>query len=103
MLNTVLCLIHFHNFRQIPITVHNEWLNKTFKKDEKKMYPRFTRKSIRNTAIWISFQDRLLLNVGQREHSAILSTLIKLPFVFKTFVLSIFVSGRLRQVLLYCT
>ena len=25
-----------------------------------------------------------------REHSAILSTIIKLPFVFKTFVLSIF-------------
>ena len=25
-----------------------------------------------------------------REHSAILSTFIKLPFVFKTFVLSIF-------------
>ena len=35
-----------------------------------------------------------------REHSAILSTFIKLPFVFKTFVLSIF-SGRLRQALLY--
>ena len=30
------------------------------------------------------------------EHSAILSTFIKLPFVIK-----IFVSGRLRQVLLY--
>ena len=29
-----------------------------------------------------------------------LSTFIKLPFVFKTFVLSI-LSGRLRQVLLY--
>ena len=43
------------------------------------------------------FQDRLLLNAGQkyckmlqREHSAILSTFIKLPFVVKTFVLSIF-------------
>ena len=34
------------------------------------------------------------------EHSAILSTFIKLPFVFKTFVLCI-LSGRLTQVLLY--
>ena len=33
----------------------------------------------------------------QREHSAILLTFIKLPFVIKTFVLSIF-SGRLRHV-----
>ena len=43
------------------------------------------------------FQDRLSLNAGQkycrmlqREHSAILSTFIKLPVVIKTFVLSIF-------------
>ena len=33
------------------------------------------------------------------EHSATLSTFIKLPFVIKIFVLSIF-EGRLRQVLL---
>ena len=45
----------------------------------------------------IGFQDRLSLNAGQKycrmlqgEHSAILSTLIKLPFVIKIFVLSIF-------------
>ena len=45
----------------------------------------------------IGFQDRLLLNAGQKyctmlqgEHSAILSTFIKLPFGFKIFVLSIF-------------
>ena len=47
----------------------------------------------------IGFQDRLSLNAGQKycrllqnallEHSAILSTCIKLPCVFKTFVLSI--------------
>ena len=43
------------------------------------------------------FQDRLWLNAGQKycrmlhgEHSAILSTFIKLPFAIKTFVLSIF-------------
>ena len=43
------------------------------------------------------FQGRFLLNAGQkycrmlhREHSAILSTFIRLPLVIKTFVLSIF-------------
>ena len=43
------------------------------------------------------FQDRLLLNASQkycrmlqREHSAILSSFIKLPIVIKTIVLSIF-------------
>ena len=45
----------------------------------------------------IGLQDQLSLNAGQKycrmlqgEHSAILSTFIKLRFVFKTFVLSIF-------------
>ena len=45
----------------------------------------------------IGFQDRLSLTAGQkycrmlqREHSAILSTCIKLTSIFKTFVLSIF-------------
>ena len=45
----------------------------------------------------IGFQDQLSLNAGQkycRKHSAILSTFIKLPFVIKIFVLSIF-SGRI--------
>ena len=36
----------------------------------------------------------------QGEHSAILLTVIKLPFVIKTFVLS-FLSGPFTQVLLY--
>ena len=47
--------------------------------------------------IKIVFQNRLPLNAGQkycrilkREHSAILSTFIKLPFVINIFVLSIF-------------
>ena len=55
----------------------------------------------------IDFQDRLSLDAGQKycrmlqgEHSAILSTFIKLSFVINIFVLSI-LSGRLRQVLLY--
>ena len=45
----------------------------------------------------IGFQDWLSLNAGQKycrmlplEHSAILLTFIKLPFVTKTFVLSVF-------------
>ena len=45
----------------------------------------------------ISFQNQLLLNAGQKycrmlqgEHSAILSTFIKLPIAIKIFVLSIF-------------
>ena len=45
----------------------------------------------------IGFKDQLLLNEGQKyrrmlqgEHSAILSTFIKLPFAIKIFVLSIF-------------
>ena len=53
----------------------------------------------------IGFQDRLSLNVGQKycrmlqEHSAILSTFVKLPIFIKIFALSS-LSGRLRQVLL---
>ena len=53
----------------------------------------------------IGFQDQLSLNAGQKyckmlqwEHSAILSTLIKLLFVIKIFVLSIF---EFYEVLLY--
>ena len=45
----------------------------------------------------IGFQDRLSLDVSQKycrmlkwEHSAILSTFIKLPFAINIFVLSIF-------------
>ena len=52
----------------------------------------------------IGFQDQLSLNAGQKycrmlegEHSAILLTFIKLPFVIK---ICVFLSGRLRQVLL---
>ena len=52
---------------------------------------------VKSIAFIICFQDQLSLNAGhkycrmlQEEHSAILSTFIKLPIVFKTFVLSIF-------------
>ena len=56
----------------------------------------------------IGFQYQLLFNAGQKycrmlqeEHSAILSTFIKLPFVIKTSVLPFFLSGHFTQVLLY--
>ena len=55
----------------------------------------------------IGFQDQYSVNACQNycrmlqgEHSVILSTFIKLPFVIKIFVLSI-LSGRFTQVLLY--
>ena len=54
----------------------------------------------------ICFQDRLSLNEGQKYykmealHSAILSTFIELPFVYKT-MFCLFLSGRFTQVLLY--
>ena len=53
------------------------------------------------------FQDQLSLNAGQKycrmlqgEHSAILLTSIKLPFVIKT-LFCLFLRGRFTQVLLY--
>ena len=56
----------------------------------------------------IVFQDRLSLNAGLKfcrrfkgEHSAILSTFIKLPFVIKIFVLSIF-EWPLKKDRFYC-
>ena len=55
----------------------------------------------------IGFQDQLLLNAGQKycrmlqgEHSAKLSTIIKLPFVSKIFI-CLFLNGHFTQVLLY--
>ena len=45
----------------------------------------------------IGFQDRLALNAGQKYCRMLQETFIKLPFVFKTLVLSIF------EWPLYCT
>ena len=57
----------------------------------------------------IGFQVQLSLNAGQKycrmlqgEHSEILLTFIKLPFVIKIFVLSVLI-GNFTQVLLYST
>ena len=51
------------------------------------------------------FQDQLWLNAGQKycrmlqgEHSAILSSFIKLPFVIKILMFCLFLSGRFTQV-----
>ena len=61
--------------------------------------------SLKTVENW--FQYHLSLNAGekycrmlQREHSALLLTFIRLPFVINIFVLS-FLSGRFTQVLLY--
>ena len=51
----------------------------------------------------IGFKDRLVLNACQtycRMHSAILLIFIKVPFVLRA-LFCLFLSGRLRQVLLY--
>ena len=56
--------------------------------------------------IKIGFQNRVSLNAGQKycrmlqgEHSAMLSTFIKLPFYIKTLILfCLFLCGRLRPV-----
>ena len=64
------------------------------------------KRPLKKTTKQCFFQYRVSLNAGQKycrmlqeEHSAILSTFIKLPSVIKIFVLSI-LNGRLRQVLL---
>ena len=58
----------------------------------------------------IGFQDQLLLNAGQKycrmlplEHSAILLTFIKLPFVIKIFDLSIFESPFYIGSMYFCS
>ena len=68
-----------------------------FKVDVKWLAPVSTQKEPFSKRQKIGFQDQLSLNAGQkycrmlqREHSAILLTFIKLPFVIKVFVLSIF-------------
>ena len=60
-------------------------------------YPKFIVSNQKEVRPKIVFQDRLSLNAGQKycrmlqmEYSAILPTFIKLPFVIKIFVLSIF-------------
>ena len=64
------------------------------------------KKDVSNFFVCCSLIGALRVNAGQkycrmlqREHSAILSTFIKLPFDIKIFVLSI-LSGRFTQVLL---
>ena len=67
------------------------------RKHKRCMYSKTFVKQLLSKRQAIDFQDRLLLNARQkysrmlqREHSAILLTLIKLPFVIKICVLYIF-------------
>ena len=71
-------------------------MNKTLRSDKQK-YSKNCVKQPLSKRQKIGFQDQLLLNAGQKycrmlqgEHSAIIFTFIKLPFVKKTFALSIF-------------
>ena len=90
------CLFDPHRQRsQCPVSLSKTKTVKPVLSDHSKRRPK------------IVIQDRLSLNAGhkycrmlQGEHSAILSTFSKLPFVIKIFVSSI-LSGCLRQVLLY--
>ena len=66
-------------------------------KQGKNIYSKTCVKRLLSKRPKIGFQDQLSLNAGQKycrmlqgEHSAILLTLIKLPFVIKIFVLSNF-------------
>ena len=67
-----------------PIPIPSSWYSKTCVKRPLSKRPN------------IGFQDQLSLNAGQKyckcqeEHSAILSTYIKLPIIIKIFLLSIF-------------
>ena len=64
------------------------------------MYPTYSKTCVKlpiSKTPQIGFLDQLSLNAGQKycrmlqgDHSAILSTFIKLPFVIKSIVLSIF-------------
>ena len=66
----------------------------------KKNHPVYSKTCVKRSLskrLKIGFQDQSSLNAGQKycrvlrgEHSATLSTFIKLPFVIKIFVLSIF-------------
>ena len=74
---------------------------------EKKYYSKTCAKRPLSKRPKIVFQDQLSLNAGQKycgmlqgEHSAILSTFIKLPFVIKIYVLSTF-EWPFTQVILY--
>ena len=76
--------------------------------DEKRLFSKTSVKRPLSKRPKIGFQDQVSLNAGhkycrmlQGEHSAILSTFIKLPFVINIFVLSI-LSDCFTQVFIYC-
>ena len=78
-----------------PVMVLKETMSKSLNVVPCTVKPVLSRHSKRSPKI--RFQDRLSHNAGQKycrmlqgEHSAMLLTFIKLPFVIKIFVLSIF-------------
>ena len=79
------------------LTLHGGWKNCHTNVSYQSLLKGYTVKRPLSKGPQIGFQDQLLLNAGQKycrmlqwEHSAILLTFIKLPFVIKIFVLSIF-------------
>ena len=91
----------YHLNKTVPLSTHNI----CFGYEIRKKYSKVCLKQSLSKTPKIGFQDHLSLNTGQKYcrmlllegHSAILSTFIKLPFVIKRFVLSMF-SGRFTQV-----
>ena len=87
-----------------PVVVEGNWEEPTPEEQQKhdtvhklQVYSKTCVKQPLSKRQKIGFQDQLSLTAGQKycrmlplEHSAILLTFIKLPFVIKTFVLSIF-------------
>ena len=59
-------------------------------KQTKRLYSKTCVKQLLSKRSTIGFQEQLSLDAGQTEHSALLSAFIKLLFVSKTFVSSIF-------------
>ena len=91
-------LVQHKNFLSWNLSFDMVWKKYiTFMRAYHQYYSKTCHKRPHKKKTKIGFQDRLLLNAGQKycrmlrgEHSALLSTFIKLPFVIKIFVLSIF-------------
>ena len=88
-------MVHYSLFLEMNFEEKKNVLTLLFRKFGNTVKPVLSGHSKRRPKI--GFQDRLALNAGQKycrmlqgKHSAILSTFIKLQFVIKVFVLSIF-------------
>ena len=86
-----------YNAQKLSLTLTELTTYKLFCKQSETRYGKTCVKRPFSQRWKIGFQNQLSLNAGQKycrmlqgEHSAILSTFIKLPFVIKIFVLSLF-------------